>query len=183
MGLIWRSVVCDENEAGQWPDWLYGYDLRRNESHLSWPLRLGVVCDENQTGLRLNRSDRCGLCWKLLKSRDLSYWVQSIWKLNKTMVWLILQERYLLKIKLNYCDQSDWVWSMMKSRHDNDVTNHIDVVYPENETMLVWTISLRMVCDKNRIGQQRDWSYKFSLCRKQYYIIGTYRTECSLWWN
>ena len=35
------------------------------------------------------------------------------------------------KKKLNHHDQSDKVWSMTKSRLDNDVTDHTGVVYVE----------------------------------------------------
>lgn len=38
---------------------------------------------------------------------------------------------------LNCHDQSDWVSIVIKTRLENDVTDHIDVVYSENETDLL----------------------------------------------
>ena len=41
------------------------------------------------------------------------------------------------KTKLSCLDQSDLVQSMTKTKQDNDVTNHINVIYAENETKLL----------------------------------------------
>ena len=35
---------------------------------------------------------------------------------------------------LNYQDRLDGVWSMMKTRHENDMINHGGLLYIENET-------------------------------------------------
>ena len=40
------------------------------------------------------------------------------------------------KLKLNYWDLSDRMWSMMKTGHDNDITDHKGVFYAENDTEL-----------------------------------------------
>lgn len=40
------------------------------------------------------------------------------------------------KTILHYSDQSDLVPTVMKTRKDNDVTDHTIVVYVENETKL-----------------------------------------------
>lgn len=53
------------------------------------------------------------------------------------------------KTILHYSDQSDLVPTMMKTRKDNDVTDHTIVVYVENETKVSWPIELGMVCDQN----------------------------------
>ena len=57
------------------------------------------------------------------------------------------------KTKLSCLDQSDLVQSMTKTKQDNDVTNHINVIYAENETKLLWSIGPGAVDDENRIGQ------------------------------
>ena len=36
------------------------------------------------------------------------------------------------KLKLNYQDLSDQVWSMMKTKKDNDVIDHTGVIYAKN---------------------------------------------------
>ena len=38
---------------------------------------------------------------------------------------------YYIEKKLNYHNRSDGVWSMTKSRQDNDVIDHTDSVYDE----------------------------------------------------
>ena len=38
------------------------------------------------------------------------------------------------KMKLSCHDQYDRVWSVMKTRHDNDTTNRTGVIYAENDT-------------------------------------------------
>ena len=38
------------------------------------------------------------------------------------------------KLKLKFWNLSDYVWSVMKTRQDNDMTNHIGAVYTKNET-------------------------------------------------
>ena len=42
--------------------------------------------------------------------------------------------------KQSYHDQFDRVWSVMKTRQDNDVTNCIDLIYVETETELLGLI-------------------------------------------
>ena len=41
----------------------------------------------------------------------------------------------------------------MKTREDNDVTDHIGVVYIENNTELLWLIGLAVDYDENQIGK------------------------------
>ena len=38
---------------------------------------------------------------------------------------------------------------VMKTKYDNYVTNHTDVVYIENEIELLWSIGPGMVCHEN----------------------------------
>ena len=55
----------------------------------------------------------------------------------------------MLKLKLNCWDLSEWVQIVMKTRQDNDVTNHAGVLYIENNTKLLWPIGPGVVCDEN----------------------------------
>lgn len=47
-------------------------------------------------------------------------------------------------------DWFDWVRSMMKIRHDNDVTNRIGLIYVETENELSGPNYLAAVCDENQ---------------------------------
>lgn len=49
----------------------------------------------------------------------------------------------------------------MKSRQDNNVTDHIALVYSKIETELSGLIWLGAVCEENQTGQRYDWSYRF----------------------
>ena len=40
------------------------------------------------------------------------------------------------------------------------MTDRTDVVYTKNKTELLWPIKPGMIYDENRIGQQRDQSYR-----------------------
>lgn len=51
------------------------------------------------------------------------------------------------KAKLH--DQSDQVQFVMKTRHDNNMTDRIGAVHAENEIELSWLIRPSAVCDKN----------------------------------
>ena len=45
-------------------------------------------------------------------------------------------------MKLSFHEWSEWVWSMIKTNQDNDVTNRIGLVYAETEIELSWLIRL-----------------------------------------
>lgn len=62
----------------------------------------------------------------------------------------------MLKMKLNYHDQSDWVWSVMKTSEDNDMIEHICLVYTEIEIELSRIILPGAICDENQKGHWRD---------------------------
>ena len=53
------------------------------------------------------------------------------------------------KTKLNCHDQSDRVRYMMKTSKDNDVTEHIGLVYTKTEIELSRIIWSGVVCDEN----------------------------------
>ena len=42
--------------------------------------------------------------------------------------------RSTLRTILNYRDQSDWVWSMMKTRKDKDMIDHKGAIYTKTKT-------------------------------------------------
>lgn len=44
------------------------------------------------------------------------------------------RSHHFLVVITNYQDQSDSVQYMMKKRQNNDVTNHIGMLYTENDT-------------------------------------------------
>ena len=71
----------------------------------------------------------------------------------------------MLKLKLNCWDQSDQVWFVMKTKQNNDMTDHTDAVYIKNEIELPWLIVPGLVYDEYQIGQRYDQSYRFSLCQ------------------
>ena len=48
---------------------------------------------------------------------------------------------------LSCWDRSDCVWSMMKSRQDNDMIDYTSTVYAKNETKLLWPIISSTVYD------------------------------------
>ena len=52
-------------------------------------------------------------------------------------MWSIVQVRSMQKMILNYRDLSDLVWCVMKTKQDNDMIDHIGVVYTENKTKLL----------------------------------------------
>ena len=69
-------------------------------------------------------------------------------------------------MKLSYCDQSNRVQSMMKTRQDNDVIDYKGIVYVKNEVELSWLIELSAVYDENQTRQRHDWL----LFKKCYFI-------------
>ena len=77
------------------------------------------------------------------------------------------------KTKLSCHDWSDQVWYVIKTRWDNDVTDHIGMLYTENETRLLWLIELGTIYDKNQTKKWCDWSYKYGIRRKWNQIVVT----------
>ena len=71
----------------------------------------------------------------------------------------IVQVRSKLKTILNYRDPSDQKLTMMKTRKKNNLIDHTDTIYVENETKISWLIGLCSICDKNQRWQWYDWSY------------------------
>ena len=59
-------------------------------------------------------------------------------------------------MKLSFHEWSEWVWSMIKTNQDNDVTNRIGLVYAETEIELSEPIEQGVVCYEDQTGQRRD---------------------------
>ena len=45
---------------------------------------------------------------------------------------------------------------MIKTKQDNDMSNHTSAIYTEKETELSWPIGPSAVCDENQLGIQCD---------------------------
>ena len=48
----------------------------------------------------------------------------------------------MLKTKLSFHDWSDWVCSIIKTRKNNNVNDHKDMIYVENDIEVLWSIEL-----------------------------------------
>ena len=53
-------------------------------------------------------------------------------------------------MKLSFRDRLDWVRFMIKTGHENDMTDHIGVLYIEKKTELSWTIEWGAVCNETK---------------------------------
>ena len=139
-----------------------------DKTELLWSIGPGSVYHDNQTRQWHYWSYRYNLCWK-------QNWAIMIdWigcglsqKLDKTTTWSIVQVQPTSEMKLSYRDQLDLVWSMIKTRKDNNVTNRIGLVYVRIETELMGSIWSSAVHDENKIGQRCDRSYRCVLCQKE----------------
>lgn len=93
--------------------------------------RIDAVDVENNT--ELSRSIGLGDDYdenKIRQLQDWSYWYG------------------LCQKKKSFHDWLNQVWSFTKTKQDNDVTDHIGLVYVEIEVELLGSISLGMVCDE-----------------------------------
>ena len=60
----------------------------------------------------------------------------------------------------------------MKTRQDNDMTNHTGVVYVENKTKLSCSIEPSAVYDENKTGQRRDQSIGLVCTKTKTELLG-----------
>lgn len=88
-------------------------------------------------------------------------------KIDRTMTWLIVQVWSMTKMKFNCHVQSDKMWSIMKIRHDNDVTDYTSVISIEYDNQLSRLIRQCVVYDEDEIRQRYDQSYRSVLCQKR----------------
>ena len=101
------------------------------DTKLSWSIELGAICDENHTKQWRDRSYKCSICfhdtkwsWSIASSADID---------ENQIGQLIVQMRFTPKTKLNSHDQSDQLQSMTKTSKDNNMIEHIGLVYTETK--------------------------------------------------
>ena len=95
--------------------------------------------------------------------------------------WLIIQVNSKSKRKLNYRDRSDKVWSIKKTRYDNDMIDHTSAVYVEIRNKLLRPIEQDTVYHKKQTRQRRDRSHRCDLYRIRYWTVKTYWIVCGIW--
>lgn len=125
--------------------------------------------------------------------------VYDLWqKPNKITTWSIVQVQSMPKTKLschdrlewvrsmpklkpNYRDLFDRVWSVRKNIQNNSVFYCTSVIYEKNEIEVSWSIELGVICDENKIGQWHDLSNKCGLYWKWNWVVIIDRIVCSMW--
>lgn len=154
----WSSKVRSmKKETEQWRDQSYGCSLPQK---WYWT----IVIDRTKCCLWWKQDRRT--TWPILQVQfvlkiklDCCDWSGRMglwWKLDRTLTWLIIQVWLTSKTKQNYQDLSNQVWSVIKTRQDNDLPNHTGIVYGKNETKLLWSIGLCAVCQENQARQCRE---------------------------
>lgn len=140
----------------------YGLWQKPNRTTM-WPIyRFGLRKKQNKTiGTYLTR---CGRWWKQYR-----------------MMWLIIHVRSTLKTIMNCHDWWNWMQSLMKTRADNDATDHTGAVYIKNGTKLLWLIRSSINSYEKKTIQLRDWGYKYNLSQKWNWAVMTDQTRYSLW--
>lgn len=149
-GAIESGVICHQNKIGQWHDQPYRCGL-----HWKWSWAI------------MNDRTRCSLWWKPNRTMTrsiLQMWSTSkmklrcmtdrigcgLWKKpDRTTMWSFFQMWFTPKMKLSCCNQSDQVWSIMKTRQVNDMIDHIGAINTENDIEILWLIEPGTICDKN----------------------------------
>ena len=76
-----------------------------------------------------------------------------------------------------------WIGCGMLPKLDTTTTWPIVkcVFHKKNETKLLWSIKLGVICDENQKEQRCDWSYKCCLCQKQNWAIVKDQIGFYLW--
>ena len=65
-------------------------------------------------------------------------------------MWLVIQVLSMSKTKLSNRERSDRVLFVTKTKHDNDMTDHIGLVYVENDIELLGPIGPGVVYDETK---------------------------------
>ena len=73
----------------------------------------------------------------------------------------------MLKLELNYHDWLDKMWSIMKNREDNEVTDRTGVIFAQQDTKLLRLIWWGIVYDEDWIWERHDQSYRSNLYQNQ----------------
>lgn len=63
------------------------------------------------------------------------------------------------------------------------MTDHMSLVYAENDIELSWLIESSVDYDENHIEQLREWLYRYGLCQKKNWIVVIDQIEYILWWK
>ena len=99
-------------------------------------------------------------------------------------MWPIVHERCTSKTKLSCHDKSYQVWYRTKTKHDNNMTDHIGLVYVENKIELLWLIWQGVIWERNQLEQWCDWTYRWSMlktilnCRDSFdWVLSMTRTK------
>ena len=121
----------------------------KNNIVLLWLVRLGVVYDENQTRKHRDQLYKCGLCrnqdWNVgTYLIECNLWRKQDKKTDVTKhISLVYPET---ETKL-----SGLIWLGLiydETRQDNDLTDHTDKIFSENEIELFWQIGPHVFCEE-----------------------------------
>ena len=131
--LYWNrnwTVMIDQIMCSLWQRW----DRTMTRSIIlvqSTPKsKQDAINHENQTGQQCDQLKRCDLHRIWYWTVKTKWAVCGLWQIqDRTTMWLIVQVCSMPRTKLNCYDQSNEVRSMMKTRHDNNVTDCIGSVY------------------------------------------------------
>lgn len=151
-------------------------------TELSRPIWLGMIYDKNHIEQQCDPLYRCDLRrkWNWVIMTD---WTRcGLWgKPIRTKTWLIVQVWSTLKTKLSYRDRSNQVQFVMKTRHNNIVTERTGVVYAEKDIELSWLTdrvrSMTKTKQDNDVTERTGEVYT----KKQHWIGVTDETRCRLW--
>lgn len=69
----------------------------------------------------------------------------------------------------------------MKTKPDNDVINHMSLVYAKNDIELSWPIKSGADNDENHIGQLHEWLYRCGPFQKQNWVVVINQITYIMW--
>lgn len=114
--LWWKIDITDH----------IGVFYAKSETELLWLIRQGAIKDENKIGQWRYQLYRSGLSQKRYLTFINDRIMYQLWrKPDKITMWLIVQIGFMPKMKMSYCDWSNRVQSMMKTKQSNDCIDSI----------------------------------------------------------
>lgn len=122
-----------------------------NDTELSWLVKLGAVCEENQIGQWYDQLYRRILRFIIVNCHG---WSARVSIMTKNIKWLCdwsYKHGLCWNKKMNYRDLPDQVRSVMKTIKDNDVIDHVDAVWAKNKTELSWLFEPSTIVTKIRL--------------------------------
>ena len=127
---------------------LVGPLYAENETELSWLIQYDMVYGGDQTWQRRDWSYMCDL----LRNQNLTVMNDQtgcglLEKKDRTTMWLIVEVWSPQNTILTCQDWSDIVWSTTKTTQDNDVIDHIGLLYAK-EIELSWSIWKSTIYDE-----------------------------------